>query len=62
MYSGKKRTTIHMIKNKKRGNKMESFEGKHFSITDPKDVNTVIYSINKKENEFLKDSPKLTVE
>lgn len=41
---------------------MESFQGKHFSITDPKDVNTVIYRINKTEREFVKDSPKLTVE
>lgn len=41
---------------------MESFEGKHFSITDPKDVNTVIYKINKTEKEFLKESPKFTVE
>lgn len=51
-----------MIKNKKWGNKMESFQGKHFSITDPKDVNTVIYRINRTEKEFLKDSPKFTVE
>lgn len=41
---------------------MESLQGKHFSITDPKDVNTVIYQINKTEKEFLKDSPKYTVE
>lgn len=41
---------------------MESFEGKHFSITDPKDVNTVIYRINRTEKEFLQDSPKFTVE
>lgn len=41
---------------------MESFEGKHFSITDPKDVNTVIYKINRTEKEFLKESPKFTVE
>ncbi len=41
---------------------MESFEGKHFSITDPKDVNTVIYRINKTEKEFLNESPKFTVE
>lgn len=37
-------------------------QGKHFSITDPKDVSTVIYQINKTEKEFLKDSPKYTVE
>ena len=41
---------------------MEEMLGKHFSITDPKDVNTVIYKINETEKEFLKDSPKYTVE
>lgn len=41
---------------------MESLQGKHFSITDPKDVNTVIYKVNKTEKEFLKESPKYTVE
>ena len=41
---------------------METIEGKHFSITDPEGVNTVIYQINKTEKEFLKDSPKYTIE
>ena len=41
---------------------METLEGKHFSITDPKDVNTVIYRIQETEKEFRKDSPKYTVE
>ena len=41
---------------------MENIQGKHFSITDPQGVNTVIYRINKTEKEFLKDSPKYTVE
>lgn len=41
---------------------MESWEGKHFSITDPKGVNTVIYQIIKTAEEFLKDSPKYTLE
>lgn len=41
---------------------MESFEGKHFSITDPKDVNTVIYRINKTEKEFLENAPRFTIE
>ena len=41
---------------------MESWQGKHFSITDPKDVNTVIYQINKTEREYAKNSPKYTVE
>lgn len=41
---------------------MEKWQGKHFSITDPKGVRTVIYQINRTEKEFLKDSPKYTVE
>ena len=41
---------------------MDVLQGKHFSITDPKGVNTVIYQINKTEKEFLKDYPKYTVE
>ena len=41
---------------------MASLEGKHFSITDPKDVNTVIYRIQETEKEYRKDSPKYTVE
>lgn len=41
---------------------MENLEGKHFSITDPKDVNTVIYKINRTEKEFLEEAPKYTVE
>ena len=40
---------------------MATLEGKHFSITDPKDVSTVIYKVNKTGKEF-KDSPKFTVE
>lgn len=41
---------------------METWQGKHFSITDPKGVNTVIYQINKTGKEFLEDSPKYTVQ
>lgn len=41
---------------------MEMLQGKHFSITDPKGVNTVIYQVNKTKKEFLKDYPKYTVE
>ena len=41
---------------------METLEGKHFSITDPKDIKTVIYRIIETEKEFQKDSPKYTVE
>lgn len=37
-------------------------QGKHFSITDQKEVNTVIYQINKTEKEFAKGAPKYTVE
>lgn len=41
---------------------MENMQGKHFSITDPKDVNTVIYQVNKTEKEYLDKFPKYTVE
>lgn len=41
---------------------METWQGKHFSITDPKGVNTVIYQINETEKQYLKDSPKYTVD
>ena len=41
---------------------LEDIQGKSFSITDPKDVNTVIYQINKTEKEFLKEAPKYTME
>jgi len=40
----------------------ESLHGKYFSITDPKDVSTVIYQVNRTEKEFLKTAPKYTVE
>ncbi len=40
----------------------EILQGKHFSITDPQNVNTVIYQIQETEKEYLKDSPKYTVE
>ena len=41
---------------------MDIAQGKHFSITDPKGINTVIYQINKTEKEYLKEYPKYTVE
>ena len=41
---------------------MDMWQGKHFNITDPQGVNTVIYQINKTEKEFLKESPKYTME
>ena len=41
----------------------EIIQGKHFSITDPPEVNTVIYQVNKTPKEELKEnSPKFTVE
>lgn len=41
---------------------METWQGKHFSITDPKGVNTVIYEVYKTKEEYLKQYPKYTVE
>ena len=40
----------------------ENLQGKHFSITEPQNINTVIYQVNRTEKEFLKSSPKFTVE
>lgn len=40
----------------------DQIQGKHFSITDPQHVNTVIYQVNETEKEFLDKSPKFTVE
>ncbi len=33
---------------------MEYLQGKHFSVTDSKSVNTVIYEINKTEKSKIK--------
>ena len=41
---------------------MEEIFGKHFSITEPEWINTVIYKVNKTEKEFLDKSPKFTIE
>ncbi len=41
---------------------MASLEGKHFSITDPKDVSTIIYEINKKKKSKEKNLPKFTIQ
>ena len=41
---------------------MDTIQGKHFSITDPEGVRTVIYQVNKTEKEFLNEYPKYTVE
>jgi len=44
-------------------NEAEEFiEGKHFSITDPQGVNTIIYQVNKTEKELAKSGPKYTIE
>lgn len=41
----------------------EIIQGKHFSITDPPEVNTVIYQVNKTPKEEMENhSPKFTVE
>ena len=40
----------------------EIIQGKHFSITDPPEVNTVIYQVNKTKKEYLNQYPKYTVE
>lgn len=41
---------------------MEEIFGKHFSITEPENISTVIYKVNKTEKEFLDKSPKFTIE
>ncbi|MBR2240280.1 MAG: hypothetical protein IJ890_02700 [Clostridia bacterium] len=42
---------------------MESLQGKHFSITEPKNVNTVIYQVNKTDKkEVMNGAPKFTIE
>lgn len=41
---------------------MDSIQGKHFSITDPQGVNTVIYRINKTDKRLLDEYPKYTVQ
>lgn len=41
---------------------MEAMQGKHFSITDPNGVKTVIYQVNKTKKEYLNEYPKYTVE
>lgn len=40
----------------------DNIQEKHFSITDPKNVNTIIYQVNETEPEFLAESPKFTIE
>lgn len=41
---------------------MDSIQGKHFSITDPQGVNTVIYRVNKTDKNLLDEYPKYTVQ
>ena len=41
---------------------MDKIQGKHFSITDPQGVNTVIYRLNKTPRELLQEYPKFTVQ
>ena len=41
---------------------MEYLQGKHFSITDPKNTNTVIYEIVKNDKAGSKNQPKYTME
>lgn len=41
---------------------METIQGKHFSITDPEGVKTVIYQVNETKKEYLDEYPKYTVE
>ena len=62
-YSGSnKRQAMAMKNHRKRVKNMEIVQGKHFSITDPQGVNTIIYKINETEREYLKESPKYTIE
>lgn len=41
---------------------MEAIQGKHFSITDPEGIKTVIYQVNETKKEYLEEYPKYTVE
>lgn len=41
---------------------MDQIRGKHFSITDPQGVNTVIYRVNKTDKKLLDEYPKYTVQ
>lgn len=40
---------------------MGNLESKHFCITDPKDVKTVVYKLEETDSEFVKDGPKFTI-
>ena len=38
---------------------MDAIQGKHFSITDPEGVKTVIYEVYTTKKEFLNEYPKI---
>ncbi len=40
---------------------MENLEGKHFSIIDPQDVNTVVYRLDETEKEIAQTGLKFTI-
>ncbi len=61
-YSVVTKEKLWIKKHRNGGIKMDTIQGKHFSITDPEGVKTVIYEINETEKEYLEDSPKHTVE
>ncbi len=49
-------------KHRNGGIKMDTIQGKHFSITDPADVNTVIYQVTETEKEYREEGPRFTIE
>ena len=52
----------YVINHRKWGIKMETWQGKHFSITDPKGVKTVIYEVYVTKKEYLSKYPKYTMQ
>ena len=40
----------------------QAIEGKHFSITDPKNVNTIVYKLDESGKGVVKGGPKFTIE
>jgi len=40
----------------------EAIQGKHFSITDPQNVNTIVYKLDESGKEVAKGGPKFTIE
>ena len=57
-----KQKTNYGVKHRNGGKKMETWEGKNFSITDPKGVSTVIYQIIRTPKELLKEYPKYALQ